>query len=101
MPPYGTTAAAEEVEAQRQAEAEEKPIAEGGRESGKTPNPPSEEPDPIEGYIQGWIAQVAVDGTAQIIVRAPEHGSATLPPSTREVSGRRSGMRSSYESTLS
>jgi hypothetical protein len=53
MPPYGTTAAAEEVEARRRAEVEGKPIAEGGRESAKTPKPPSEEPDPNDGYIQG------------------------------------------------
>jgi hypothetical protein len=79
MPPYGTTAAAEEVVTQRRVEAEDKRIAEGGRKSGKRREPPSEEPDPNDGY-KGWNAQAAVDGTAQIIVRAPEHGSATLPP---------------------
>ena len=51
---YGTAAAAEEVEARRRAEAEEKRIAEGGRRSGKTPSASSGEPDPNDGYIQGW-----------------------------------------------
>jgi transposase len=76
--------AAAEEEMRRRAEAEEKRIAEGRKKNGKTPKPPSAEPeakaqrnftDPQsrvlltkDGYIQGWNAQAAVDGTAQIIV---------------------------------
>lgn len=75
-------AAAEEE--RRRAEAEKKRIAEGGKQNGRTPEPPSAEPDPKaqrnftdpesrvlltkDGYIQGWNAQAAVDGTAQVIV---------------------------------
>lgn len=75
---------AEEEEARRRAEAEEKRVAEGRKKNGKTPKAPSEEPngkaqrnftDPQsrvlltkDGYIQGWNAQAAVDGTAQVIV---------------------------------
>ena len=71
-------------EARRRAEAEEQRKAEGGKKNGKDPAPPSEEPDPKaqrnftdpesrilktkDGYIQGYNAQAAVDGTAQIIV---------------------------------
>jgi hypothetical protein len=58
--------------------------AEGRKKNGKTPAPPREEPDgkaqrnftdpesrilkTKDGYIQGYNAQAAVDGTAQIIV---------------------------------
>ena len=71
-------------EARRRAEAEEQRKAEGRRKNGKTPAPPSGEPDPKaqrnftdpesrvlhtkDGYIQGYNAQAAVDGEAQIIV---------------------------------
>ena len=63
---------------------EEKRKAEGRKKNGKTPAPPREEPDgktqrnftdpqsrillTKDGYIQGYNAQAAVDGTAQIIV---------------------------------
>ena len=76
--------AAAEEETRRRAEAEEKRKAEGRKKNGRTPAPPKEEPDgkaqrnftdpesrvllTKDGYIQGWNAQVAVDGTAQIIV---------------------------------
>jgi transposase len=76
--------AAAEEEARRRAEAEEQRKAEGRKKNGKTPEPPPEEPDPQtqrnftdpesrilktkDGYIQGWNAQAAVDGTAQIII---------------------------------
>jgi len=76
--------AAAEEEARRRAEAEEKRIAEGRKKNGKTPAPPSDEPDPKaqknftdpesrilkskDGFIQGYNAQAAVDGEAQIIV---------------------------------
>jgi transposase len=75
-------AAAEET--RRRAAAEEQRKAEGRKNSGKTPAPPKQEPhakaqrnftDPEsrilktkDGYIQGYNAQAAVDGTAQIIV---------------------------------
>jgi transposase len=75
-------AAAEEE--RRRVEAEEKRIAEGRKRNGKTPKPPSTEPDPKaqrnftdpesrvlltkDGYIQGYNAQAAVDKEAQIIV---------------------------------
>jgi transposase len=75
-------AAAEEE--QRRAEAEQKRIAEGRKKNGKTPAPPSAEPDgkaqrnftdadsrilkTKDGYIQGYNAQAAVDAKAQIIV---------------------------------
>jgi transposase len=76
--------AAAEEETRRRAEAEERRRAEGRKKNGKTPAPPSPEPaaktqrnftDPEsrvlltkDGYIQGWNAQAAVDGMAQIIV---------------------------------
>jgi transposase len=76
--------AAAQEERRRRAEAEEKRIAEGRKKNGKTPKPPSAEPDgkaqrnftdpesrlllTKDGYIQGWNAQAAVDGTAQVIV---------------------------------
>lgn len=75
-------AAAEET--RRRAAVEEKRKAEGRKKSGKTPAPPRAEPDgktqrnftdpqsrilkTKDGYIQGYNAQAAVDGTAQIIV---------------------------------
>jgi len=75
--------AAAEEEKRRQ-QAEEKRIAEGRKKTGKTPAPPKREPDgkaqrnftdpesrilkTKDGYIQGFNAQAAVDGTAQIIV---------------------------------
>jgi transposase len=76
--------AAAEEEARARAEAEEKRKAEGRKKNGKDPAPPSETPDgkaqknftdpesrilkTKDGYIQGWNAQAAVDGEAQIIV---------------------------------
>lgn len=76
--------AAAEEEKRRRAEAEERRIAEGRKKSGKTPAPPSAEPDgkaqrnftdpesrilkTKDGYIQGYNAQAAVDAKAQIIV---------------------------------
>jgi hypothetical protein len=86
--------AAAEAEARARAEAEQKRKAQGGKKNGKTPEPPSAEPagkaqknftDPEsrilkskDGYIQGYNAQAAVDGEAQIIVA---HG---LTPSTSD-----------------
>src|SRR5579864_5538616 len=74
-------AAAEET--RRRAEAEARRIAEGRKKNGKTPKPPQQEPDgktqrnftdpqsrilkTKDGYIQGYNAQAAVDGEAQII----------------------------------
>jgi transposase len=76
--------AAAQEERRRRAEAEAKRIAEGRKKNGFAPKPPSAEPEPQaqrnftdpqsrvlltkDGYIQGWNAQAAVDGTAQIIV---------------------------------
>ena len=76
--------AAAEEEERRRAAAEAKRIAEGRKKSGKTAAPPSAEPDgkaqrnftdgesrilkTKDGYIQGYNAQAAVDGEAQIIV---------------------------------
>lgn len=76
--------AAAEEETRRRAAAEEKRIAEGRKKSGKTPAPPTVEPDgkaqrnftdpdsrilkTKDGYIQGYNAQAAVDAKAQIIV---------------------------------
>jgi transposase len=76
--------AAAEEETRRRREAEEKREAEGRKKNGRTPAPPSGEPDgkaqrnftdpqsrvllTKDGYIQGWNAQAAVDGTAQVIV---------------------------------
>ena len=76
--------AAADEERRVRAEAEEKRKAEGRKKNGKTPEPPSDEPDPKaqrnftdpesrilktkDGYVQGYNAQAAVDGHAQIIV---------------------------------
>jgi transposase len=76
--------AAAEEEMRRRAEAEQKRIAEGRKKNGRTPAPPRQEPDDKaqrnftdpesrvlltkDGYIQGYNAQAAVDGAAQIIV---------------------------------
>ena len=76
--------AAADEERRIQAEAEEKRLAEGRKKNGKTPARPTDEPDPKaqrnftdaesrilktkDGYIQGYNAQAAVDGEAQIIV---------------------------------
>jgi transposase len=76
--------AAAEEETRRRAEAEQHRVADGRKKSGKSPAPPDEEPDPKaqknftdpesrvlltkDGYIQGYNAQAAVDGAAQIIV---------------------------------
>lgn len=76
--------AAAEEETRRRAEAEDKRISEGRKKNGFAPKPPSDKPDgkvqrnftdpesrvllTKDGYIQGWNAQAAVDGTAQIIV---------------------------------
>lgn len=86
--------AAAEEERRRRAQAEEQRIAEGRKKSGKTSAPPSEEPDgkaqrnftdpesrilkTKDGYIQGFNAQAAVDGTVQIIV------AHSLTPSTSD-----------------
>ena len=82
--------AAAEEETRRRTEAEEKRVAEGRKKNGRTPAPPREEPDSKaqrnftdpesrilltkDGYIQGYNAQAAVDGEAQIIVA---HGLTT------------------------
>lgn len=76
--------AAADEEARRRAQAEEKRIAQGRKKNGRTPAPPKAEPDgktqrnftdpesrilkTKDGYIQGYNAQAAVDGEAQIIV---------------------------------
>jgi transposase len=76
--------AAAEEEIRGRAEAEQKRIAEGRKKNGRTPAPPRQEPDgkaqrnftdpesrvllTKDGYIQGYNAQAAVDGAAQIIV---------------------------------
>jgi transposase len=76
--------AAAQEERRRRAEVEEKRIAQGRKKNGFPPKPPSAEPDgkaqrnftdpesrlllTKDGYIQGWNAQAAVDGTAQVIV---------------------------------
>jgi len=86
--------AAAEAKARAEREAEQKHRAEGRKRSGKKPKPPSGEPaakaqrnftDPEsrvlltkDGFIQGYNAQAAVDGEAQIIV---EHG---LTPSMND-----------------
>jgi hypothetical protein len=100
MPPYGTTAAAEEVVTQRRVEAEDKRIAEGGRKSGKTREPPSEEPDPNDGY-KGWNAQAAVDARRKSSFAHRRMAVLHYRQSTGEVSGRRRRMRSSHGSMLS
>jgi transposase len=79
--------AAAEEERRIEAEKEKQRQAEGRKRTGKKPKPPSPEPDAKaqrnftdpesriqktkDGFIQGYNAQAAVDGTAQIIV---EHG---------------------------
>ena len=86
--------AAAEEETRRRAEAEERRIAEGRKKNGKTPAPPSAEPDgktqrnftdpdsrilkTKDGYIQGYNAQAAVDAQAQIIA------AHSLTPSTSD-----------------
>jgi Transposase DDE domain len=76
--------AAAGAQAKARQEAEEKRKAEGRKQPGKKPKPPSGEPDAKaqrnftdpesrilktkDGFIQGYNAQAAVDGTAQIIV---------------------------------
>ena len=76
--------AAAEEEQRRRDQAEAQRLAEGRKKSGKTPAPPKSEPDgkaqrnftdpqsrilkTKDGYIQGYNAQAAVDGAAQIIV---------------------------------
>ena len=76
--------AAAEAESKARAEADASRKAEGRKKTGKTPAPPKTEPDgkaqrnftdpesrilkTKDGYIQGYNAQAAVDGTAQIIV---------------------------------
>lgn len=76
--------AAAEEETRLQAAAEAKRLAEGRKKNGRTPAPPSPEPDgkaqrnftdpdsrillTKDGYIQGYNAQAAVDAAAQIIV---------------------------------
>ena len=76
--------AAAEEELQARAEAEEKRKAQGRKKTGKMAKPPSQEPaaktqrnftDPEsrilktkDGFIQGYNAQAAVDGQAQVIV---------------------------------
>jgi transposase len=76
--------AAADEEKRRREQAEEKRKAEGRKKNGKTPAAPRAEPeskaqrnftDPEsrvlltkDGYIQGYNAQVAVDGAAQVIV---------------------------------
>jgi transposase len=76
--------AAADEETRRRDQAEEKRQAEGRKKNGRTPAPPRQEPDgkaqrnftdpesrilkTKDGYIQGYNAQAAVDGKAQIIV---------------------------------
>ena len=76
--------AAAQEEMRRRAEAEARRIAEGRKKNGRTPAPPSAEPNgkaqrnftdadsrillTTYGYIQGYNAQIAVDAKAQIIV---------------------------------
>jgi transposase len=80
----GEAKGAAEAEKRRRMKAEETRKAEGRKKNGKTPAPPKLEPagtaqrnftDPEsrvlltkDGYIQGYNAQAAVDGEAQIIV---------------------------------
>ena len=77
-------AAAAEEEERHRAAAEKRRLAEGRKKNGRTPAPPSAEPDgkaqrnftdpdsrilkTKDGYIQGYNAQAAVDAKAQIIV---------------------------------
>jgi transposase len=76
--------AAAGTEAKRRQEAGEKRKREGRKKTGRTPKPPSQEPDAKaqrnftdadsrvlltkDGFMQGYNAQAAVDGEAQIIV---------------------------------
>ena len=76
--------AAAEEELRRRDQAEKKRVAEGRKKNGRMPAPPKQEPDgktqrnftdpesrilkTKDGYIQGYNAQAAVDGKAQIIV---------------------------------
>jgi transposase len=76
--------AAAAEEARHRAEIEDERKEEGRKKNGRTPAPPSDEPDPKaqrnftdpdsrvlltkDGYIQGYNSQAAVDGEAQIIV---------------------------------
>lgn len=76
--------AAADEESKARAEADASRKTEGRKKTGKTPAPPKTEPDgkaqrnftdpesrilkTKDGYIQGYNAQAAVDGTAQIIV---------------------------------
>jgi transposase len=76
--------AAAEEEKRRRHKADEERQAAGRKKSGREPAPPNEEPSPKaqrnftdpesrilktkDGYIQGYNAQAAVDGQAQIIV---------------------------------
>lgn len=76
--------AAAEAELRRREEAEKQRIAAGRKKNGKPPAPPRVEPDAKaqrnftdpesrilktkDGYIQGYNAQAAVDGHAQIVV---------------------------------
>jgi transposase len=76
--------AAAEAEGKARAAADASRKAEGRKKTGKTPAPPKTEPDgkaqrnftdpesrilkTKDGYVQGYNAQAAVDGTAQIIV---------------------------------
>lgn len=76
--------AAAEAESKARAAAEDKRKAEGGKKAGKAAAPPKAEPDgkaqrnftdaesrilkTKDGYIQGYNAQVAVDGEKQVIV---------------------------------
>lgn len=101
--------AAAEEEARRQAEAEEKRKAEGRKKNGKTPAPPNDKPDgkaqrnftdpdsrilkSKDGFIQGYNAQAAVDGEAQIIVA---HG---LTPSMSD-HGQLEGLIDGIEANL-
>jgi transposase len=101
--------AAAEEEARHQAEAEERRIAEGRKKNGKDPAPPPDEPDPNaqrnftdpesrilktkDGYIQGYNAQAAVDGEAQVIVA---HG---LTPSMSD-HGQLEGLIDGIEANL-
>jgi hypothetical protein len=101
--------AAAEEERRIQAEVEEKRRAEGRKTNGKTPAAPSDDPDPTaqrnftdaesrilktkDGYIQGYNAQAAVDGEAQIIVA---HG---LTPSMSD-HGQLAGLIDGIEADL-
>src|SRR5215216_2694190 len=76
--------AAADEEERRRKQAEQKRLAEDRKKSGRTPAPPRPEPDSKtqrnftdpesrilktkDGYIQGYNAQAAVDGKAQIIL---------------------------------